>query len=110
MIDPQEVISAMVEQGALEIDAMDTETGEIVYRVTDRLKEIAPSFYKEISEQAYRDILSLWHKGLLNMDILSDSPEVSPTEEGLDRSNWKDLSNGESGIMNTIMRGFEGSL
>jgi hypothetical protein len=110
MLDPQEIISAMVEQGALEIDAMDSETGEIVYKVTDRLKEIAPAFYREISDQAYRDILSLWDKGLLEMNILLDSPEVSPTEAGLDRSNWKNLSAGEYGIMNTVMRRFEGGL
>jgi hypothetical protein len=109
MLDPQEIISAMVEQGALEIDAMDSETGEIVYKVTDKLKEIAPAFYREISEQAYRDILSLWNKGLLSMNMLEDSPEVSPTEAGLDRSNWKNLSAGEYGVMNTVMRGFEGS-
>lgn len=110
MIDPKEVIDALILNGALEISAMDSETGQMVYAVTDKMAEIAPEIYKEISDQTQKDIMSLWEKGLLSVDILSENPEVSLTEIALDRGNWEDLSDSEYSTMNTVMRMFEGGL
>jgi hypothetical protein len=110
MLNPKEVIDALILTGALEISAMDAETGEMVFAVTEKMERVAPEIYKEILEQANRDVLSLWEKGLLLMDITLDSPEVSPSEEALDRANWINLSESEYNTMNAVMRMFEGGI
>ena len=110
MLDPQEIIDALISFGALELEAIDAESGQLVYRVTEKLKEVFPAMYDELSEQIYKDTMSLWQKGLLSMDVTSDNPLVSPTEAALDRANWTNLSDGEYSTMNTIMRAFEGGI
>jgi hypothetical protein len=108
MIDPKDMIDALILNGALEISAMDSESGQMVYAVTDKMAEVAPEIYKEISDQTHRDVMSLWSKGLLVVDIMSNSPDISLTELALDRANWIDLSDSEYSVMNTVMRMFEG--
>jgi phosphomevalonate kinase len=110
MLNPKEMIDALILTGALEISAMDSETGEMVFAVTEKMEELAPEIYKEIVDQAHKDVMSLWAKGLLVMDVASESPEVCPSEEALDRANWLGLSNSEYSMMNTVMRMFEGGI
>jgi hypothetical protein len=110
MLDPKEIIGALIALGALELDAFDSETGQLVYKVTDKLGEIMPELYEEISSQAYKDTLSLWEKGLITMNVTDPHPVVAISEFGLDRNNWKGLSDGEFSVMNTIMRLFEGGI
>jgi len=110
MISPEEIVSILLELGALELDSVDSNTGEIVYKVTEKLQDIFPEMYEEISEQVYRDAMNLWQKGLLKMDVTAVNPLVSPTEAALDRANWTDLSDGEYSTMNAVMRAFEGGI
>jgi len=110
VLDPQEIIDALISYGALELDAIDADSGEFVYRVTDKLRKVFPAMYDEISEQIYKDTMSLWQKGLLSMDVTAENPRVSPTERALDRGNWADLSDGEYSTMNAVMRAFEGGI
>lgn len=110
MLDPKELIDALILSGALEISAMDSESGQMVYAVTDKMEELAPEIYREINDQIQRDVMSLWQKGLLAVDLLSNSPDISITELALDRANWIDLSDSEHSTMNTVMRAFEGGI
>ena len=110
MLNAKEMIDALVSLGALEIDAMDIASGQVVYKVTEKLQKAFPTLYDEIYEQIYRDAMSLWEKGLVEMNVMSDSPSISPAEIGLDRNNWNNLSDGEYTMMNTIMRSFEGGI
>jgi hypothetical protein len=110
MLDPKDIIDALILNGALEVSAIDSETGQFVYTVTEKMAELAPEIYEEINNQIYRDVMNLWQKGLLMVNIMSDSPEVSPSEHGLDRANWTNLSDSEYSTMNTVMRLFEGGI
>lgn len=110
MLDPREVIDALILNGALEISAMDSETGQMVYAITEKMQELAPEIYRDIRNQIHKDVMSLWQKGLLIVDLMSDSPDVSPTEAALDRASWTDLSDSEYSTMNTVMRAFEGGI
>jgi len=107
MKDPKDIIDALILEGALEVSAIDSESGQLVYAITDKLAELAPEIYREISDQTQRDVMSLWSKGLLVVDFLSDNPDISLTKMALDRSNWINLSDSEYSVMNTVMRMFE---
>lgn len=110
MIDPKELIDALILQGALSIEGIDENTGQFVFSVTDKMKEIAPEIYQEFQDTLYKTVLSLWEKGFLNMNVMDVEPIVSPTEYALDRNTWKSLSHEEINIMSTVMLRFEGEI
>lgn len=110
MTDPKDIIYALILGGALEVSAVDSESGQLVYAITDKMAELAPEIYKEISDQTQKDVMSLWSRGFLVVDLLSDNPDISLTEMSLDRANWIDLSDSEYSVMNTVMRMFEAGL
>ena len=110
MIDPKDLIDALILEGALKIEGIDEKTGQMIFSVTDKMKEIAPEVYNEFQESLYQTVLSLWEKGLLSMNIMDTEPTVSPTEYALDRNTWKGLSHEELSVMNTVMMRFEGDI
>lgn len=110
MIDPKEMIDALILQGALEIEGIDPDSGQMVFSMTDKMQEIAPDIYREFEETLYKTVLSLWEKGFVNMNVMDDEPVVSPTEFALDRNTWRPLSAEELNVMKTIMMRFEGEI
>jgi hypothetical protein len=110
MIDPKDMIDALILEGALEIQGIDSSTGQIIYSVTDKMLKIAPEIYHEIEDSIHKTVLSLWEKGFLSMNIMDENPTVSPTEFALDRNVWTALSGQELHIMNTVMMRFEGDI
>jgi hypothetical protein len=110
VLDPKEIIDALILSGALEISAMDSETGDMIFAITDKMEHVAPELYREINSSIYKDIMSLWEKGLLVMNVMSANPMVSPSELALDRANWIDLTVSEYHTMNTVMLAFEGGI
>lgn len=110
MIDPKDLIDALILEGALEIEGIDQESGQMIFSVTEKMKEIAPDIYNEFEETLYKTVLSLWENGFINMNMMDERPTVSPTEYALDRNTWKGLSAEELHVMNTIMMRFEGEI
>lgn len=110
MIDPKEMIDALILQGALEIEGIDPETGEMVFSMTDKMKDIAPELYVEYEEALYRSVMSLWEKGFVVMNVMDEQPVVSPSEFALDRATWKALPPEELNVMKTLMMRFEGEI
>jgi hypothetical protein len=108
MLDPKEVIDALILSGAIEIDSLDPDTGQFIYKINEKLSEVAPEIWRDLNEQVHRDIMSLWEKGLLLMDVTAQRPVVAPSEIALDRASWKHLSNSEYSTMNIVMKAFEG--
>lgn len=108
--DVENLIDAMILNGMLEFEGIDMESGQIIFHMTEKMREKAPALYQDIGEAIHQNILSLWEKGLLSMNIMDESPMVAPTEAALDRANWADLDESQRHIMNTIMRAFEGGI
>ena len=42
-----EIISMLILEGALEIGALDAETGEFLYTITPKMKEVMPELYED---------------------------------------------------------------
>jgi hypothetical protein len=76
--------SHLLFSGAIEICGIDEQSGEMLFRFTEKLKEIDPILYKKMTDSFYRELLSLWEKGFISMDITEESPMVSITEKALD--------------------------
>ena len=43
-------IEHLVLMGAIEMDGIDSETGEMIYSITDKLEEVSPRMYQILSE------------------------------------------------------------
>ena len=71
-----EIISMLILEGALEIGALDAETGEFLYTITPKMKEVMPELYEEHIRFINKDILNLWEKGFVDINFLEDDPVV----------------------------------
>jgi hypothetical protein len=68
MIDKENIKnSAMIEhlvlQGAIEISGIDQTTGDMLYSITDKLKEVHPKLYKELKGDFERHMFELIDQG-----------------------------------------------
>ena len=75
------MIEALILCGALEIVALDEKTGQPLYGFGPNIKEIMPELYKQHLQDVNKDIMVLWEKGFLDIDLLSDNPTVILTDK-----------------------------
>ena len=75
--------SHLLFSGAIEICGIDEQSGEMLFRFTEKLKDVDPLLYKKMTDSFYKGLLSLWEKGFITMDITEENPAVSITEKAL---------------------------
>jgi len=75
--------SYLLFSGAVEICGIDEQSGEMLFRFTEKLKDVDPLLYKKMTDSFYKELLSLWEKGFIAMDITEENPAVSITEKAL---------------------------
>jgi hypothetical protein len=78
--------------GALQVAGVDTETGDFLYQFTPKLKEISPVLYDEHVNHVNGELMRLWEKGLLDINIADQNPIVRLTEKAFDDSILSTLS------------------
>jgi len=100
----QDLIDTLILEGALVISGIDSDTGEIVYTFTDKLKEMAPDLYASFLEMIQQSVMSLWEKGFVNMNVTEQNPKVSLTEMALKQEGWGSLNDTEVQTMKALMR------
>lgn len=105
----QELIDTLILEGALVISGID-DNGEILYRVTDRMKDLAPELYAEFMNMIQQSVMSLWEQGFINMDVTKINPLVSPTEKALDKQSITKLNEADQKTLEALMMGFRGDL
>jgi hypothetical protein len=52
-IKTQAMLEHLVLQGAVEVSGFDLDTGETLYTITDKLKEVSPDMYEDL-EQTFK--------------------------------------------------------
>lgn len=94
MIDPkdEEFIDGLILSGAIEFAGLDAKTGEFLYGFTEKLKEVDANLHNKFMESFMRDVLMLWEKGFLDMDITSANPIVKLTAKAFDEREVSRLS------------------
>lgn len=85
MDDADSLIEKLILDGLVEPAAIDSNTGEILFSFTDKVREEYPAMYKSVMEEFYNDINYLWEKGYLNITITDDNPMVTITEKALNK-------------------------
>ena len=104
MENEDSIIDDLILQGALEVAGIDSNTGEFLYSVTPKLKDIMPDLYKEHLDSVNRDIMALWERGFIDMDFYEDNPIINITPKASDDDEVKRLPKNLISAINEIKR------
>jgi uncharacterized protein YjgD (DUF1641 family) len=99
-----ELINKLILDGGIEVAAIDQETGEFLYSFTPKIKELMPNVYEEHIETVNSEVMNLWEKGFLNIDLFESDPIITITEKALNKKNVKTLSKREQWSLLEIIR------
>ena len=99
-----ELIKNLILEGALEVAGLDAETGEFLYAVTPKLKEVMPDMYEDHLKTVNRDLLNLWEKGYVNIDFFLPDPVVTISEKGIDKAEISKLTKPEIWALEEVKR------
>jgi hypothetical protein len=67
-------LEQMVSDGSLDFAGL-SQTGEPLYTVNDKCKELHPEFWQSQFSQFQNDLYSLWNDGYLDVDIANESAQ-----------------------------------
>jgi hypothetical protein len=104
MSDEDRLIEDLILGGALEVAGIDSQTGEFLYNITPKLRDVMPDLYQDHIETVNKNMLILWEKGYLNIDFMDDDPLVTVADKGLDLQEIKKLSQEEVFALEEIKR------
>ena len=104
MDNDDEIMNKLILDGALEVSAMDQETGELLYSFTPKIKDVMPELYKEHMQTVNKDIMNLWEKGFVNMDFFVEDPTITLTDTAFDINLVKNLSKQEQWSLFEVKR------
>lgn len=91
-MDPiDETIEALILSGAVEVMGVDSKTGEPLYKFNSSIQKIMPELYNEHLNEVNNDIMTLWEKGFLDIDLLSEDPLVMLTDKAFDDAEIEEI-------------------
>ena len=76
-----DAIEKLILSGALEVSGVEEGTGELLYTFTPKMKKVSPELYHDHLNFVNGEIMNLWEKGFVNVDLLSNDPIVTLTEK-----------------------------
>lgn len=104
MSDMGDKIEDLILSGALEVAGMDMDTGDMLYNFTDKLKEINPDLYEDMSNYISTETMALWVEGFLDINITEKNPIVRLTDKAFDDSEVSKLSKEKQYTLKEIIR------
>lgn len=99
-----EHIQRLIDGGGLEFAGVDTETGELLYKPTDRLKDMDYRLSEDLSVYFSDITLKLWQKGFLDMDVTERDPLVKLAEKSFDYKYIQSLNKDERVVIEQIIK------
>jgi hypothetical protein len=103
MFDDKDIDSLIID-GYLEIDSLDSVSGEFLYKFTPKMFEEHPHLKSVIQESFLIHVVALWEKGFVSMDIDRPDPTVKLTEKAFDDDHVAELEADQRIILHAIMR------
>ena len=91
--DNDQIVQEMIEAGALELEGIDPESGEFLYKITDKMKDVNKTLYDEHLNMIYADTMYFWERGFLDIsDFSNPNPMISLTSKAFDAQAISKLS------------------
>jgi nitrate reductase NapAB chaperone NapD len=85
----EDFMDFLLENNAIEVYGVESETGEFLYRMTPKMRELIPALYEEHFNFINQMAFELWQKGYVEMKFEEKGPLVMLIE-GLD---YKEILN-----------------
>jgi hypothetical protein len=104
MNEEDSLIDDLILAGGLEISGIDERSGEFLYTMTSKMKDLMPELYEDHLSQVNEEIMGLWEKGFVNVDMMSDDPIVTLTQKAYDIIEISKLSKQEAWSLEEIKR------
>ena len=91
--EDQDAIDYLILNKGLEVAGVDSNTGELLYSFTPKIKELMPDLYDAHINHVNQEIMALWEMGFVDVDLMSDNPIVTLTAKAFDNKEIEGLSN-----------------
>jgi hypothetical protein len=102
--DEDQIIEKLILNGGLETVGVDQETGELLYSFTPKIAKLMPDLYQEHLNDVNTQIMNLWEKGFVDLNLFESDPNITLTEKSLDPDSLMTLSKQERWNLLEIMR------
>jgi hypothetical protein len=102
--DSGDKIEELILSGALEVSGIDIDSGEMLYNFTDRLKDINPELFKDMSDYISTETMALWAEGFLDIDVTETNPMVKLTPKAFDDAEVDKLPKEKQYTLKEIIR------
>ena len=100
-------LDELILQGAVEVQGLDSETGQFLYRFTPELKNADPELFSSVNNHFHHIVMTLWEKGFVDIDkIETIDPTVKLTDKYHDLDQVEKLTKPEKAILDNIIRQF----
>lgn len=104
MSEAGDKIEDLILSGALEVSGIDIDSGEMLYNFTDRLKDINPDLFKDMSDYISTETMALWAEGFLDIDVTETNPMVKLTPKAFDDAEVEKLPKEKQYTLKEIIR------
>lgn len=104
MSESADKIEELILSGALEVSGIDIDTGDMLYNFTDKLKDISPELFKDMSNYISTETMFLWAEGFLDIDVTEKNPMVRLTKKALDDAEVSKLPKEKQYTLKEIIR------
>lgn len=104
MLNEDDFIDALILNGALEISAIDLESGDVLYKFTDKLKEVSPELYETQQAMFHEELMALWEDGFVNLDPMEKNPIVTLTPKAFSATQVDKLDNTKKATLKEVIR------
>jgi hypothetical protein len=102
--DENEMIEKLILEGGIEVAGIDSEDGSLLYSFTPKIKYLMPELYHDHMNAVNSEILSLWERGYVDIDLLSKDPIVTLTPKSLDEAEISKLNKREKWSIEELKR------
>jgi hypothetical protein len=102
--DEDQIIEKLILNGGLETVGVDQETGELLYSFTPKIAKLMPNLYEEHLNDVNAQIMNLWEKGFVELNLFESDPKITLTEKSLDPDSLSTLSKQEHWNLLEVMR------
>ena len=93
----------LIDKGAVAFEGLD-ENGEPMYRFTEKLQEVAPELYRLHIQMLNTEIMALWEKGFIEMDLFDPNPTIKLSEKAFGVDSAIELNDTLLNFLNEIKR------
>lgn len=102
--EEEKLIEKLILEGGIEVAGIDSEDGSLLYAFTPKIKELMPQLYDDHMNSVNAEILSLWERGYVDIDFLSNDPVITLAPKSFNETEVSKLTKREKWSIEELKR------